>query len=281
MRTPNTVTTNAGPRVGAAPADAAAVAEPVVSVRDASLSYGTRELWRNLHLDVRPGEFLAILGPNGSGKTSLLRVLLGLTALTTGTVHIGGRPAQRGTHLVGYVPQQQAMTQVSGMRPRDLVRLGIDGDRLGLRGGRAARAQVEELLRAVGATSYADAPLTMLSGGEQQRVRIAQALAGRPPILLCDEPLLSLDLAHQHAVVGLLEERRRQHGTAVVMVTHEINPILGVLDRILFLAPHGFRLGTPAQILTSAVLTELYGTPIEVVRTEHGVAILGMNSVHR
>ncbi len=251
--------------------------EPVISLQGGALSYGTRELWSGLNLDVRPGEFLAVLGPNGAGKTSLLRVLLGLTPLSAGTLQIAGRAARRGTRLVGYVPQQQAMTQAAGMRPRDLVRLGIDGDRWGLRGGRRARAQVDGLLRAVGAMSYADAPLGMLSGGEQQRVRIAQALAGDPHVLLCDEPLLSLDLQHQRAVIGLLDARRRQHGTAVVMVTHEINPILSVVDRVLFLAPHGFRLGSPKEILTSEILTSLYETPVEVVRTAHGVAILGLN----
>jgi zinc/manganese transport system ATP-binding protein len=118
----------------------------------------------------------------------------------------------------------------------------------------------------------------MLSGGEQQRVRIAQALATDPRLLLCDEPLLSLDLAHQQGVVALLDARRQQ-GTAVVMVTHEINPILPVVDRVLFVAPHGVRLGTPSEILTSPVLTELYRTPVEVVRTASGIAILGLNTL--
>jgi zinc/manganese transport system ATP-binding protein len=159
------------------------------------------------------------------------------------------------------------------------VRLGVDGHRWGPGPNRDARGQVEELLAAVGATSYADAPLGMLSGGEQQRVRIAQALATDPRLLLCDEPLLSLDLAHQQGVVALLDARRRRHRTAVVMVTHEINPILPVVDRVLFVAPHAVRLGTPNEILTSPVLTELYRTPVEVVRTASGIAILGLNTL--
>ena len=133
---------------------------------------------------------------------------------------------------------------------------------------------MDEVLAAVGASDYAEAPLGMLSGREQQRVRIAQALVSDPALLACDEPLLSLDLNHQRAIVGLLDARRRSHGTAVVLVTHEINPILGVVDRVLFLGPQGHRLGTPEQILTSPVLTELYGTPVQVLQTEHGVAIL-------
>ena len=218
----------------------------VLSLRDASLHYGQRHLWEHLNLELAPGEFLAVLGPNGSGKTSLLRVVLGLTPLTSGHVEIAGQPVRRGNRLVGYVPQQHALSSASGLRPRDLVRLGVDGHRWGPGPTPNARARVDELLAAVGATSYADAPLGMLSGGEQQRVRIAQALATDPRLLLCDEPLLSLDLAHQRGVVALLDARRQQ-GTAVVMVTHEINPILPVVDRVLFVAPHGVRLGTAGR----------------------------------
>lgn len=259
------------PTVAAVPA--------VLSLRNASLHYGERHLWEHLDLDLYPGEFLAVLGPNGAGKTSLLRVVLGQTPLTAGEVLIGGRPVTRGNRLAGYVPQQHALSSAAGIRPRDLVRLGVDGHRWGFGRTAGARARVDELLAAVGASSYADAPLGMLSGGEQQRVRIAQALATDPRILLCDEPLLSLDIAHQQGVVALLDARRRDHGTAVVMVTHEINPILPVVDRVLFLAPHGVRLGTPAEILTSSVLTELYGTPVEVVRTSSGIAILGLHTL--
>ncbi|HUR75292.1 MAG TPA: metal ABC transporter ATP-binding protein [Sporichthya sp.] len=251
----------------------------VLSLRDASLHFGERHLWEHLDLELAPGEFLAVLGPNGAGKTSLLRVVLGLTPVTAGQVEIGGRPVSCGNRLVGYVPQQNALSSASGIRPRDLVRLGVDGHRWGPGRTRDARARVDDLLAAVGATDYADAPLGLLSGGEQQRVRIAQALATDPRLLLCDEPLLSLDLAHQQGVVALLDARRREHDTAVVMVTHEINPILPVVDRVLFVAPHGVRLGTPGEILTSPVLTELYRTPVEVVRTASGIAILGLHTL--
>jgi zinc/manganese transport system ATP-binding protein len=251
----------------------------VLSLRDASLHYGKRHLWEHLDLELASGEFLAVLGPNGAGKTSLLRVMLGQTPLTSGSIEVGGRPVGRGNRLVGYVPQQHALSSAAGIRPRDLVRLGVDGHRWGFGQAPGTKERVDELLTAVGASSYADAPLGMLSGGEQQRVRIAQALATDPRILLCDEPLLSLDIAHQQGVVALLDARRREHGTAVVLVTHEINPILPVVDRVLFLAPHSVRLGTPEEILTSSVLTELYGTPVEVVRTSSGIAILGLHTL--
>ncbi|MEV0663089.1 metal ABC transporter ATP-binding protein [Actinomadura luteofluorescens] len=206
----------------------------MIALRGATLSYGERTLWRGLDLDVRPGEFLAVAGSNGSGKTSLLRVLLGLQRLSSGTVEVNGRRPRRGSDTVGYVPQHRAVPPHTPLRARDLVRLGIDGHRWGPgRPRRDARRRVEAVLADVGAAAFADVPVELLSGGELQRVRIAQALATGPRVLLCDEPLASLDAEHQRAVAGLVERRRRDHGTTVVFVTHEIDPILPFADRIL------------------------------------------------
>ncbi len=167
-------------------------ATPAVRLRSARLAHGPRVLWNALDLDVAPGEFLAVLGPNGSGKTSLLRVLLGLAALSAGSAQIGGQPVRRGHHGVGYIPQQRALDPTLTLRGRDLVGLGLDGHRWGFAVRRAQRrARVHEALEAVGALHYADAPVGLLSGGEQQRLRIAQALVGDPSLLLCDAPLLS------------------------------------------------------------------------------------------
>lgn len=249
---------------------------PTLSLTNAALAYGDREVWSGLDLTVQPGEFLAVLGPNGCGKTSLLRAILGLQPLARGAVSVLGHAPGRGNRAVGYIPQQRAMAPSAPLRARDLVRLGIDGHRWGPGlPGRGHRDTVDQLLAAVGATAYADVPVSMLSGGEQQRLRVAQALAGDPQLLLCDEPLLSLDLAHQRAVTELIDRRRRTHGTAVVFVTHEINPILPVVDRVLYLAPAGFRLGTPDEVLTSHALSSLYGTDIDVIRLHDRVVIVG------
>ncbi|MET7575252.1 metal ABC transporter ATP-binding protein [Streptomyces sp. NPDC005492] len=249
---------------------------PVLSLRSAAVSYGERVVWQGLDLDVRPGEFLAVLGPNGSGKTSLVRALLGRQPLSAGTLTVLGRPAREGGRHIGYVPQQAALSAYAMLRARDLVRFGIDGHRFGprLRTG-AARRRVDEILAAVGASAYADVPLGLLSGGERQRVRIGQALATDPRILLCDEPLLSLDLNHQRAVTELVDARRREHGTAVVFVTHEINPILGLVDRVLYLARGGHRIGTPEEVLTSESLSQLYGTQVDVVRVHGRIVVVG------
>lgn len=249
---------------------------PLLSLRDAAVSYGSRLVWQGLDLDLRPGEFLAVLGPNGSGKTSLVRALLGRQPLSAGSLTVLGRPAHKGGRHIGYVPQQAALSAQALVRARDLVRFGLDGHRYGPRPRTGAvRRRVDEILASVGASAYADVPVGMLSGGERQRVRIGQALATDPRILLCDEPLLSLDLNHQRAVTELVDARRRSHGTGVVFVTHEINPVLGLADRVLYLARGGHRIGTPDEVLSSESLSRLYGTQVDVVRVRGRVVVVG------
>jgi zinc/manganese transport system ATP-binding protein len=251
---------------GAAAAASNAAEAPSVELRDAAVRLGPRTLWSGLDLIVKRGEFLAVLGPNGAGKTTLLQVLLGLVPLSAGSVEVNGAPPRRGNHDVGYVPQQHAFDPALPIRGRDLVRFGADGHCWGFPVRSAdARRRVDAVLDAVGASAYADAPVGLLSGGEQQRLRIAQALLGDPALLLCDEPLLALDLASQRAVTTLIDERRRSAGTPVVFVTHEINPVLPYVDRILYLVRGRWAVGTPAEILTSERLSALYGIDVDVV----------------
>lgn len=254
---------------------------PVLRLRDASLGFGDRELWSGLDLDVQPGEFLAVLGPNGTGKTSLLKTILGQQRLTSGTIEFMGGPVHHGNRRIGYIPQQKLIEVGTPLRARDLVALGLNGQRWGLPiSRRSERARVDELLEAVGATSYGNAPVATLSGGEQQRVRVGQSIAADPDLLLCDEPLLSLDLAHQRGVSELIDEQRRRSNSAVVFVTHDVNPILGMVDRVLYLARGAFRIGTPDDVLTSEVLSDLYGTPVDVFRSRGRVVVVGSEEHH-
>src|SRR3954447_1643319 len=253
------------------------MADPVLRLAGASLAYGSRTLWSGLDLEVAAGEFVAVLGANGSGKTSLLRVILGLQPLTAGRVEVAGRTARRGSRAIGYVPQQRRADPLTPLRARDFVGQALDGHRWGPGWpSRYRKHAVAEALRVVGAAAYADAPIGVLSGGEQQRVRIAQSLVSDPALLLCDEPLLSLDLASQRTVTRLVDAVRRARQTAVLFVTHEINPVLPYVDRVLYLAGGRFRIGSVDEVLNSTTLSELFDAPIEVVHVGGRILVAGI-----
>jgi zinc/manganese transport system ATP-binding protein len=255
----------------------APAADPVVRFDRAALGFGDRTLWSGLDLDVRPGEFLAVLGPNGTGKSSMLKAILGQQALTEGSVRVFGRAASSGDQRIGYVPQQRPLDPGTPLRAKDLVAFGLNGHRWGLPLSTAAtRSLVAAALDAVGATAFADSPVATLSGGEQQRVRVAQAVAADPDLLLCDEPLLSLDLSQQREISELIDSVRRRTGAAVVFVTHDVNPILGMVDRVLYLAGGRFRIGTPDEVLRSEVLSAMYDTPVEVLRRNGRILVVGL-----
>lgn len=256
-------------------------AAPVLEIDDAALTLGGRPLWRGLDLRLRAGEFLAVLGPNGSGKSSLLRAILGLVPLRAGGIRLLGRPVRRGDRRIGYIPQQRLIPAGTPLRARDLVRLGVDGHRFGPPlPSRRVRESVDAAIAEVGMSTFTERPVGELSGGEQQRLRVAQALVGDPGLLLCDEPLLNLDLAGQSLVTALLDRRRREAGTPVVFVTHDINPVLGVADRVLYLADGRFRLGAPGDVFRSDVLSELYRSPVEVLRVRDRLVVVGGEGPH-
>lgn len=243
----------------------------------AALSRGGHELWTGLDLQLQPGELVAVLGPSGAGKTTLLRAILGLERLTSGTIEaLGERVHRAGNRHIGYIPQQRPLPRQTSMRGRDLVRLGVDGHRFGLPiSRRSDRERVRALIDAVGASAFADRPVGLLSGGEQQRLRVGQALADNPGLLLCDEPLTSLDLANQRDVIDLIDDYRDSSGAGVLFVTHDINPVLDRVDRILYLAGGKFTIGQPEQVLTSETLTAMYGTPVDVVRLGDRLVVVG------
>jgi zinc/manganese transport system ATP-binding protein len=250
----------------------------IIRLQDASLDRDGRVLWKGLNVSIKRGEFIAVLGPNGAGKTSLLKVLLGLLPLTTGTVQIENEPPHRGNKHIGYIPQHKSFDPYLPLRGRDLVSLGVNGHRFGLVGSKKKTDMlVDQAVLDVGATDYASAPIGLLSGGEQQRLRIAQALVGQPHLLLCDEPLLSLDLASQTTITNLINDYRTAKDAAVVFVTHEINPILPWVDRVLYMAAGRWVIDTPENVLQSKTLSELYGTPVEVIRLKNRVIVAGVD----
>lgn len=251
-----------------------------VELERAAVELGGRTVWRDVTLTVEPGSFTAVLGANGAGKSTLLRAILGLLPLAAGSARVlGGRPGTVNA-AVGYLPQRRSLDAAAGIRGRDLVRLGLDGHRYGVPLPRLRRRPgldpVADTIALVGAEAYADRPLGELSGGEQQRLLLAQALVRGPRLLLLDEPLDSLDLTNQAAVASLVRRICRDRGVAVVLVAHDVNPILGALDNVVYLAAGTAVTGSPAEVITSEALSALYGVPIEVLRARDGrVVVVG------
>jgi len=249
---------------------------PAVRFERVTLSYGERSIWSDLSLDIAPGTLVAILGPNGSGKTSLLRAILGLVTPSTGRIEVLGHAPHRGDPGIGYVPQHSSFDPDLPFRGRDLVRLGLDGHRWGIGlPDAAARGRVDRVIASVDAESYADAPIGRLSGGEQQRLRIAQALVADPQILLCDEPLANLDLRYQQTITALISAWRERTRGTVLFVTHDVNPVLGLVDQVLFVVSGRWAAGTPDEVLTSERMSELYRSHVDVVRVHGRIVVVG------
>jgi zinc/manganese transport system ATP-binding protein len=236
-------------------------------------------VWKGVDLDVAAGEFVAVLGPNGVGKSTLIKAILGLLPLTAGQIKVLGRAPGAAGGDIGYLPQRRSFDPGLRVRGVDVVRLGLDGQRFGFpvpgltRFSARRRDQehrVQAAIEQVGAAPYARRPIGQLSGGEQQRLLIAQALIRQPRLLLLDEPLDSLDLPNQAAVAGLISRISSEQQVTVLIVAHDVNPILPYLDRVVYLAGGGAVCGPVDQVIASDTLTRLYNTPIEVLHTSDG-----------
>jgi len=282
----NTVPSHAGQQ-----ADPTQAADGVVvQMRGASAVMGGTTVWSDVSLDVAAGEFVAVLGPNGCGKSTLLKVLLGLTPSHGMVEVLGARPGRR-SNRIGYLPQRRAFDASVRIRGIDVVSLGLDGARWGtpvpwltrlLAPRRFAdrRRRLERVIEVVGATDYARRPIGRCSGGEQQRLLIAQALIRRPELLLLDEPLESLDVPSQAGISALVRDICRRDRVAVVMVAHDVNPILPYLDRVIYIARGSAVIGTPEGVITADQLSALYGIPIEVLRDRAGrMFVVGQSDV--
>jgi zinc/manganese transport system ATP-binding protein len=248
-----------------------------VVLERAQARIGRKVVWSEVSVGIGEGEFAAILGPNGSGKTTLLRVLLGELPLAQGSVSVLGGPPGASKGMIGYLPQRRHFDAGTRIRGVDLVRLGLDGERWGLPLRRTGGERVEEAIELVGAGEYAGRPIGRLSGGEQQRLLIAQALVSRPRLLVLDEPLDSLDLPNQSAVAALLERICRRQGVTVLLVAHDVNPLLSYLDRVVYFGSGRAVVGAPREVITAATLSRLYGVPVEVLEAADGrLVVVGL-----
>jgi zinc/manganese transport system ATP-binding protein len=244
--------------------------DAILNVDGISVWLAGREVLHDVRFRIMPGEFTGLIGSNGAGKTTLFRVILGLQTSSTGSVLVGGRPLNRRNPIIGYVPQKIFLDPDMPLRARDVVALGLDGHRLGvpLGWGRRRKA-VDSMLDAVDARRFADARVGNLSGGEQQRVLIAHALISRPRLLLLDEPLANLDIGAEGEVVALLARIAREQRIAVFISAHDVNPLLPVMDRLVYVAAGKTASGTTAEVIRPEVLSALYGQHVDVLRV-HG-----------
>ena len=247
----------------------------VVELDRATIRIGNRAILADASLSIRAGEFIGVLGPNGAGKTTLMRAILGLLPPSAGAFRVFGRIPQRGDRTIGYLPQVRTVLPDLRIRGLDFIGASLHGERWGMPSlSRQDRAMIEETLDAVGARELAKRPLSEMSGGERQRLLLAQALIGNPKLLLLDEPLISLDQRHQEVVIDVVRRVCRERGITVLFSAHELNQLLGAIDRVLYLGNGQAVLGTVDEVVTAPVLSGLYGAEIEVVRASGHIFVM-------
>ena len=238
-----------------------------VDITQLGVAYGGRQVLRDVNLTLADNQFVTLLGANGAGKTTLLRTLLGLVPVQSGRLSVLGQAPGLANHAIGYVAQTRSNQVTAGITGRDFIASVVRGERWGWPYvGKQAQREIDWALDKVQATELSRRALAEMSGGERQRLLLAQALLGRPRLLLLDEPLISLDMHHQSNIIHLVKNLQLELGLTVIFSAHEINPLLGVVDQVLYLGSGQAAIGTVEQVITADVLTRLYGTPIEVIR---------------
>ena len=247
----------------------------VIELDHATLAIGGRKVLLDTSFAIRSGEFIGLLGPNGAGKTTLMRAILGLLPPAAGELRVFGRPPRRGNPAIGYLPQVRTVLPDLRVRGIDFIASSLHGERWGVPSlGRADRLKIGATLAEVGACELAERSLSDMSGGERQRLMLAQALLGKPQLLLLDEPLISLDYRYQEAIIGLVRRFARERNITVLFSAHELNQLIGALDRVLYLGNGHAALGTVEEVVTAPVLSRLYGSQIHVVRADGHIFVL-------
>jgi zinc/manganese transport system ATP-binding protein len=247
----------------------------VIELEHATLRVGGHDVLEDVSLSIRPGEFIGLLGPNGSGKTTLMRAILGLLPPGAGTVRVFGESPQRGDPRIGYLPQVRTVLPDLRVRGLHFIASSLHGERWGLPSlTRADRRMIDDTLSLIGARDLAKRPLTEMSGGERQRLLLAQALIGEPRLLLLDEPLISLDARHQEVAIDVVRKVCRERGITVLFSAHELNQLIGTLDRVLYLGNGQAVLGTVEEVITAPVLSRLFDADIQVVHAEGHIFVM-------
>lgn len=251
---------------------------PILKLDNICVNFHEKQVLKGVNVEVNSGEFIGLIGSNGAGKSTLLKVILGILSQTKGSVSFSEETGKKAKRQIGYVPQKIFLDPNIPLRGRDLVALGLDGHRFGIPlPSKKRKKRVDEMLEAVDALAYADSPIGKLSGGEQQRLLIAQALLTEPKILLLDEPLSNLDIKSAYEVTKLVSKIGKEKGVAVILVAHDMNPLLGVMDKVLYLADGKAVMGKVSEVFRNDVLSNLYGYPVEVLHVNGRIMIVGGN----
>lgn len=253
----------------------------IIKANNLTAKYGKRVIWKDASFNLDSGQFVAVLGPNGSGKSTLFKLLLGLKEASSGELTLFNEEPQKNAKLIGYVPQRRGIDEDTNFDVFDFVKLGLSGHKLGFSlKPKKENIKTEEVLKAVDAYKFRNKALGELSGGELQRVFLAQALIGEPKILLLDEPLANLDLKRESELVKLAKNLAVQKGICVILIAHDLNPLLGAIDKVIYVANQQLVSGSVEEIITSSKLTKLYGSDIEVIKDSKGrLVILGAREV--
>lgn len=246
-----------------------------LAIADAGVRLGGHEILRAVNAEIAPGEFIGIFGPNGAGKSTLIRAILGLTPICTGTITVFGVPAGRANRLIGYMPQSRVSLEGTALSARSMIAAVAAGDGWGMPWNRRGlREEVDRAMELAGVEEYANRPFAVLSGGERQRVGLAQALLGKPQLLLLDEPLASLDPKNQMLLIERIADIKKTTGTTILFTAHDVNPLLGVMDRVLYIAGGEAAIGSIDDVITSEALSHLYKTDIRAIRVEGNIFIV-------
>lgn len=255
------------------------MSNPIVLCSDVSLNLGGKKIVSNIHASIKEGEFVGIFGPNGSGKTTLVRALLGLVPCSSGTITLFGESLKKGSRFVGYMPQAITSSETLGLSVRAMMMATQQGAFWGIPWNKGESAQeIDDVLELVELCPIAEKPFYRLSGGEKQRVQLAQALLGKPKLLLLDEPLASLDPYHQQQLINIIDRIKQRTGITILFIAHDINPLLHVMDRVWYLAGGKAAIGTLEEILSNNVLSHLYNTTMRVIHAEGRIFIVNAES---
>lgn len=255
--------------------------DPIITARDLSVKYAKRTVWKEANFNINKGEFVALLGPNGAGKSTLFKLLLGLVEQDKGSLELFGEQPRKNSNSIGYVPQRRGIDQEANFDVFDFVKLGINGHKLGFSlNPKKDNSKTTEALKLVDGLKLKDKSIGELSGGELQRIFLAQSLVGDPKILLLDEPLSNLDIKRENELVKLIKDLAVKKNITVILIAHDLNPLVGLVDNIIYVANSKIVSGSVEEIITSDNLSKLYGSEIEVMKDSKGrLVILGDRGV--